>query len=100
MFGTARALEAGASLPLNVESLTSLQTLPPPFSNNWKNAMTFWIQLLRQLWRQKSGSVFVEYLLLITLVGIGVICGLAAVRTALISELIDLAKAITAIKCP
>jgi Flp pilus assembly pilin Flp len=62
--------------------------------------MTYWIQLSRRLWRQKSGSVFVEYLLLITLVGIGVICGLAAVRTALISELIDLARAITAIKCP
>ena len=47
-----------------------------------------------------EGSVFVEYLLLLTLVGIGVIAGLAAVRTALINELLDLAAAINAINCP
>ena len=62
--------------------------------------MSYWKQLWCRLWRHKNGSVVVEYLLLITIVGIGAICGLAAVRTALIAELIDLAKAITAIKCP
>ncbi len=46
------------------------------------------------------GAVFVEYLLLLTLVGIGVICGLATLRDALIAELNDLAEAITAITCP
>ena len=46
---------------------------------------------------QTSGGVFVEYLLLLTLVGIGVIAGLAAVRTALLAELVDLANAILAI---
>jgi len=55
---------------------------------------------LRQLRRDVGGSIFVEYLLLLTLVGIGVIVGLAAVRTALINELLDLAQAINAISCP
>lgn len=56
-----------------------------------------WLQRLRQGTR---GSVFVEYLLLLTIVGIGVICGLSTVRAALISELADLAGAIDAISCP
>ena len=47
-----------------------------------------------RLWRQVSGAIFVEYLLLLTLVGIGVIAGLAAVRVALLNELADLANAI------
>lgn len=55
---------------------------------------------LRQLRHDVEGSVFVEYLLLLTLVGIGVIAGLAAVRVALINELLDLAQAINAINCP
>ena len=55
---------------------------------------------LRQLRKEVDGSIFVEYLLLLTLVGIGVIVGLAAVRTALINELLDLANAINAINCP
>lgn len=50
---------------------------------------------LKKLFRR--GTVFVEYLLLVTLVGIGVIVGLAAVRVALINELNDLAQAINAI---
>ena len=54
---------------------------------------------LRRLRTDVDGSVFVEYLLLLTLVGIGVIVGLAAVRTALINELLDLANAINAINC-
>ena len=43
---------------------------------------------LKRLLPDAKGSVFVEYLLLLTLVGIGVIVGLAAVRTALINELV------------
>ena len=46
------------------------------------------------------GAVFVEYLLLMTLIGIGVICGLATLRDSLIAELNDLAEAIGAITCP
>lgn len=48
----------------------------------------------------ERGAVFVEYLLLLTLVGIGVICGLATLKDALIAELNDLAEAILAITCP
>ena len=59
------------------------------------------MKVLKQLWHrlrtEVHGSVFVEYLLLLTLVGIGVIAGLAAVRLALINELKDLADAINAI---
>jgi len=50
-----------------------------------------------KLVRQVQGSVFVEYLLLATLVGIGVIAGLGTVRLALLNELQDLANAINAI---
>jgi pilus assembly protein Flp/PilA len=46
---------------------------------------------------KRRGSVFVEYLLLVTIVGIGVIVGLAEVRDALVNELLDLAEAINAI---
>ncbi len=45
----------------------------------------------------RRGSIFVEYLLLLTIVGIGVLVGLACVRIALVNELIDLANAINAI---
>lgn len=47
--------------------------------------------------RSEDGTVFVEYLLLLTIVGIGVIAGLATLRGALTSELIDLANAIASI---
>lgn len=51
----------------------------------------------KQLWKDRRGGVFVEYLLLVTIVGIGVVAGLAVVRGALTAELIDLAEAIDAI---
>ncbi|MDB5386207.1 MAG: hypothetical protein JWM11_1853 [Planctomycetaceae bacterium] len=47
--------------------------------------------------KRSKGAVFVEYLLLVTLVGFGVIVGLAALRSALVNELMDLANAINAI---
>ena len=50
-----------------------------------------------RLFHDTYGGVFVEYLLLLTIVGIGVIAGLATVRTALIAELTDLANSIAAI---
>ena len=55
--------------------------------------------LSQKLLGDERGSVFVEYLLLLTLIGIGVIAGLAAVRTALLNELGDLVDAINAITC-
>ena len=45
----------------------------------------------------RKGSIFVEYLLLVTIVGIGVIVGIACIRQALNNELFDLANAINAI---
>ena len=50
--------------------------------------------------RKVRGVVTIEYLLLLTLVGIGVIVGLACLRSALINELLDLANAINAINSP
>jgi len=61
------------------------------------------IRFLRKFWRLRRdtrGGVFIEYLLLCTIVGIGVIVGLAAVKEALIAELQDLALAIDAIIIP
>lgn len=52
---------------------------------------------LRSLFHDDRGTIFVEYLLLLTIVGIGVIAGLATLRGALMSELIDLANAIASI---
>ena len=49
----------------------------------------------RRLWRNEGGSVFVEYILLLTLVGLGGIVGLAVLRNALINELTQLAQAIS-----
>ena len=49
---------------------------------------------------KKRGVVTIEYLLLLTLVGIGVIVGLSTLREALIDELNDLAAAINAINGP
>jgi Flp pilus assembly pilin Flp len=48
-----------------------------------------------RLWRHEGGSVFVEYILLLTLVGLGGIVGLAVLRDALINELTQLAQAIS-----
>lgn len=47
--------------------------------------------------RRRRGTIIVEYVLLITIVGIGAIVGLACIRDALINELLDLANAINAI---
>lgn len=56
------------------------------------------LRIFRQLRRQVQGAVFTEYLLLVTLVGIGVIAGIATLRVALLNELSELAAAIAAIK--
>ncbi len=53
--------------------------------------------IYKRLKNQIAGAAFVEYLLLMTLVGIGVIAGLATVRVSLLNELADLANAINAI---
>ncbi len=58
------------------------------------------ISRLLRLRHDDRGAVFVEYLLLLTLIGIGVICALATLKGALITELGELAAAIEAITCP
>ncbi len=50
--------------------------------------------------RRHRGIVTIEYLLLVTLVGIGSIVGLALVRNALVTELNDVATAITQLNNP
>jgi len=55
------------------------------------------LSILRRLWAESQGGVFVEYILLLSIIGIGAIVGLAVVRNALIDELNQLAQAITAI---
>jgi pilus assembly protein Flp/PilA len=50
--------------------------------------------------RRRRGAVTVEYLLLVTIVGIGVIVGLATVRDAMVAELEDIAAAIAQIVVP
>lgn len=59
--------------------------------------MTWLSKQIRQLAGDCRGSVFVEYLLLLTIVGIGVIAGLATVRGSLLNELLELAEAITSL---
>jgi len=48
----------------------------------------------------RRGVVTAEYLILLTLVGIGVVVGLAVVRNSLLEELCELAQAISAIITP
>ena len=57
--------------------------------------MKRFLLVARRLWRNEAGSVFVEYILLLTLVGLGGIVGLAVLRDALINELTQLAQAIS-----
>lgn len=53
--------------------------------------------LTRRFLRDDRATILVEYLLLLTIVGIGCIAGLATIRGALLNELIELAEAIQAI---
>lgn len=53
--------------------------------------------VLRRFWQNVEGVQTLEYILLTSLVGIGLIAAMATVRDALINELGDLAKAINAI---
>ncbi|MCA9246577.1 MAG: hypothetical protein KDA42_05660 [Planctomycetales bacterium] len=56
------------------------------------------MKLLKALWRDQCGGLLsAEYVLLGTLLTLGVIVGLTAVRNAIVQELADLAAAICAI---
>mgnify|MGYP003663187772 CR=1 FL=1 len=54
-------------------------------------------QCVKRSNQRRTGAVTVEYILLITIVGLGALVGLASVRNSLINELTDLATAIMAI---
>jgi Flp pilus assembly pilin Flp len=53
-----------------------------------------WLSRFR---KDRRGEVFVEYILLLTIVGIGVIVGLAVLKDSLLNELKELSDAILAI---
>ncbi len=53
--------------------------------------------LLQQAWREDEGVLSFEWTLLVTLLTIGIVSGLTAVRDALIDELSDVAGAAVAI---
>jgi len=55
---------------------------------------------LRELRSDERGGVFVEYIVLLTIVGLGAIVGMALLRAALIEELVQLAQAITQLVLP
>jgi hypothetical protein len=54
-----------------------------------------WFTKSRQLAPQRRGVLTLEWILLVTVIVIGINGGLVAVRTATIGELTDLAEAIT-----
>ena len=53
--------------------------------------------LLSRMWREDEGVLTFEWILLLTILAIGIVGGLSAVRDAVISELGDVAKAVTAL---
>jgi len=55
------------------------------------------ISRLQKLWNDQRGGVIVEYILLLSIVGIGAVVGLAVLRHSLITELQQLAEAIAQI---
>jgi Flp pilus assembly pilin Flp len=53
--------------------------------------------LLRRMWREDEGVLTFEWILLITVLVIGVVGGLSAVRDAVITELGDVAEAVASL---
>ena len=54
-----------------------------------------WFSKSRQQSRRRRGVLTLEWILLVTVIVIGIIGGLGAVRNATLGELTDLAEAIT-----
>src|SRR6185295_9239354 len=52
---------------------------------------------LHQVWREEDGVLTFEWILLVTLLTIGIVGGLAAARDAIIDELSDVAEAMLAL---
>lgn len=53
--------------------------------------------MLKNLWNDDAGIVALEYLLVATIIGLGLVVGLQAVGKSLNSELVELADAINAL---
>lgn len=54
-------------------------------------------KMLQKLWQDDAGIVALEYLLVATIVGLGLVVGLSNLEIALDNELTELANAITAL---
>src|SRR5579875_1216425 len=54
-------------------------------------------KMLWKLWQDDTGIVALEYLLVATIIGLGLVVGLSNVEIALDTELTELANAITAL---
>jgi Flp pilus assembly pilin Flp len=54
-------------------------------------------KMMQQLWQDDTGIVALEYLLVATIVGLGLVVGLSALEIALDNELTELANAVTAL---
>jgi hypothetical protein len=54
-------------------------------------------QLMHRIWQEEEGVLSFEWILLITLVVIGIVGGLAAARDAIIDEMGDVAQATIAL---
>jgi Flp pilus assembly pilin Flp len=54
-------------------------------------------KMMQKLWQDDAGIVALEYLLVATIVGLGLVVGLSNLEIALDNELTELANAITAL---
>lgn len=64
---------------------------PAALDKKMKNTLISW------LWNEEEGVLSFEWVLLLTLLTIGIVSGLSAARDAVIDELADVAQASTAI---
>jgi len=64
-------------------------------SRLWEKEILTMRQVFSRLWKDEDGIVALEYLLVATIIGLGLIAGITAVRQAIVTELVELAAAIT-----
>jgi len=91
-----------ADRPLGRRAVQCLPGLSLPLgfaTSRGENVKTI-LATLRELRSDERGGVFVEYIVLLTIVGLGAIVGMALLRAALIEELVQLAQAITQLVLP
>ena len=53
-------------------------------------------KMMLKLWQDDAGIVALEYLLVATIIGLGLVVGLSNLQRALVNELTEMANAITA----